>query len=109
MPGSLINLLGYMKIKALLTLNILMAFGSSIYIWNMLPFAHGVACEASKSCEDLSITEHLTTTITPVVIVMVLLFCFFKVKETHTKSAMVLLLIYPALILGVFLNVAVKP
>ena len=83
------------------------AIASAAFIWDILPYAYGVTCEADKTCEELSLIQHVAATLAPLLIVLGLLFVVTKIKAKYSLSSIALLVIYPAIILGLLINAAI--
>jgi len=93
-----------MRTNILITLNVILAISLFVFVLNMLPFAHGVACDAQantgNACEPLSTFKLILRSLIPPLFVLVTAFIARWVKETKPQTSSFLFLLWPVLTLS---------
>jgi hypothetical protein len=78
-------------IRAIALLDACLALGLSVFLYRMLPFARGVACDASATpCPPLSALDLLLTSGAPILVTAVLVALAFHFEKTHSRASIAL-------------------
>jgi hypothetical protein len=89
------------KTSILTILNVLVAVAAGAFIYQVLPYAHGVACDAGvrgvDACPDLSDWELALSAFVPAMVISVFVAGGLKLGRSHAGLSVAALLVPPVL------------
>ena len=93
-----------MRISLLAIVNSIVAVALACFIYVMLPYASGVACDAAMrlggSCQPISNPSLLLQALAPVATIGTITYVALSVQRRHPRAATLLLLICPVAVAG---------
>jgi anaerobic C4-dicarboxylate transporter len=95
-----------MQLRLLTLLNIAIAIALACFVYTMLPFANGVACElAPKPCEPLSTALLVIAALVPSAVIASTVLLAFRVRRSRPRIGLTLFLLWP-LTLAIWVAIA---
>lgn len=90
-----------MHVRILVGVNALLAAGLTAFIWTMLPFAHGVACDATPSlCTPLILSYRVFSAAGPGLALLAMAWVGAKLSGRKPGWGMLALVASPTIIAG---------
>ena len=91
-----------MKVLSLSSLNLLLGISLGLLIFNILPYAHAINCEAleqgGKQCAPLGLVSLVTYSLVPIVVVALHIGLAKKYEVFFPKLKLYLLCFWPAMV-----------
>ena len=89
------------RTSILIILNVFVAVAAGLFVYRMLPYAHGVACDAGlrggEACSDLSNLELAFSAFVPAMVISVFVAGGLKLRHSHAGLSATALLVPPVL------------